>query len=179
MSLQLSVNLHSPEMHQLKTNQISTWTYGAYLASEGERSKSAELWLTDAPFPRARRVASGCPCESGCHGGSGKSEIQNHHSRLAVHRCPPCCRTRRASSRRSPWKSVWDSGWPSRTALWSSALMTRLSHAVCCRCSHYLRTGNQTNAQITASCVDTGLCWSLKSVRQIFLETHIWWEQEE
>ena len=124
------------------SHQLNTWIYGAYLARVEEGGMSAELWLTDAPSPRTRWVSSGCrsSCESGCHGCFGKSEIQNRRSRIAAHRCPICRRTRRVTSRWSLWKSGSDSGWPSRTALRGSASMTRLSHAVCSRCSHYLRT---------------------------------------
>lgn len=152
-SLNLQINFvnqlfchQSPQQHQLQTRTGLVPTVGPtgpYLARVGAWGTSAGLWLTDAPFPRTRWVSSGwrSSCESGCHGGSGRSEIQNHRCRLAACRCLPCCRTRRVTSRWSPWKLGSDSGWPSRTALRSSALMTRLSHAVCSsRCSHYLRT---------------------------------------
>lgn len=103
----------------------------AYLAPVGERSTSAQFCLTDALFPRTRRVASGwrSSCESECHEGSGKSAIQSR-SLLAAHRCLPCCRTRRASSQWSRWKRGSGSGSPSRTALRSFALMTRFCHPV-------------------------------------------------
>lgn len=124
----------------------------AYLAPVGERSTSAQFCLTDALFPRTRRVASGwrSSCESGCHEGSGKSAIQSR-SLLAAHRCLLCCRTRRASSQWSRWKQGSGSGSPSRTALRSFALMTQ-----CGPRSHYLCAWKEKGQQIAAVYMNQG-----------------------
>lgn len=178
--------LPPPDMHPVKTDALRYWTCGAYLALEGERSMSADSWVTHALFPRARSVALGwrSSCESRCHGDSGKPEIQSRHSRLAVHRCPPCCRTRRASGRWSPWTLVPDSGWPSRTALWSSALMARRSRAVWQLLLTLPAHTKRRNAQITADCSSPrGTSWKRtfhwntknQSVGQSDETVGIWW----
>lgn len=139
----------------------------AYLAPVGERSTSAQFCLTDALFPRTRRVASGwrSSCESGCHEGSGKSAIQSR-SLLAAHRCLPCCRTRRASSQWSRWKQGSGSGSPSRTALRSFALMTQ-----CGPRSHYLCAWKEKGQQIAAVYMNQGEIVTLGNFRDLATPT--------
>lgn len=118
----------------------------AYLARVGEGGMSAELWLTDAPYPRTRWVSSGwrSSCAVQCPGSSGTAALQKL---LAAHRCPPCCRTLRATGRWNQQKLASDSGWPSRTALRGFASIARRAAAAHITCAH-----REDKNRINANC---------------------------